>query len=1554
MLIFQPNLSNKMKRIVLLTFLIVASITSKSQNLSYTCPRDTVLGCNTACFTLTARIPDLKSSTTNYTLKNVTSISACRPYIGPGVPGLPTELTIDDRYSAGKPIGFNFPFYDSVYQWLVVSTNGYVSFDTSTSLGFSAWSLAGGNFPSTGYDRALIAGPWHDLDPSVPNSPTLRVNFTVVGAAPTRKWVLSIYKLPLFQAACNPLIENTQQIVLHESTGLIECFIVDKQQCPSWNNGRGMVGIQDYTRTKALVAPGRAATDAPWGSIGMNEVWRFYPAVGPTLYRSVQLLDGTGAVVATGDTTRIDATTFETSFPNVCPPTGSSIYVVKTTYQKIDNPGMTIYSLDTINVTRQAALPVSATMTATTCGTSTGSVTVTAVGTGPFIFSIDGGATTSPQATGIYTFPNIGYGPHTVYAEDGSGCNNTANINVTSVGSLTSSISSTATSCPGLNNGSVTATPGTGTAPYTFSLFNGVTQIGASQATGTFTGLAPSTYTVQFTDVNGCSGTTSSVSVNTGTALTMTITTVAVSCTGANNGQATINPTSGTAPYTYEMDGNGVFQASNVFTNLLPGTHNVLITDANGCTGRQNLFIGSGSGLASSTPTTTATTCPGVNNGSITIVVTNGTAPFTFVIDGGAGIVQPTGTYTFTNLASGSHTITFTDVTGCSGTRTVTVAAGSGLGGNAVSTAASCPGVSNGTVTATPSSGIAPYTYSVDGGPYQASPTFTGLSAGVHTVTFIDANGCTGTASVTVLTGAGINGTTSSTATSCPAVNNGTATAVPTTGTAPYTFSIDGGPFQASATFTGLASGPHSIIIQDAAGCQGTVNVTVNTGASITGTGSTTATSCPSVNNGTATATPTSGTAPYTYSIDGGPFQAGATFSGLASGPHSLIIQDAAGCQGTVTVSVNPGVNLTGTAAATPTSCPTVNNGSVTATPASGTAPYTYSLGGGPSQASPTFGGLAPGSYTITFTDAIGCTGTASATVTAGSNISSTVTGVNPPCANINDGTITITPTSGTVPYLYSINGGPTQPGASFGNLSPGIYNIAISDALGCTGTNTFTLTTNAALATTVSFTMPLCYGNANGIITLSPSGGVSPYEFATGPAFTNWQSSGAISNLSTGTYTIRIRDNVGCIKDTTVFLDQPPFLSASATSTPGTCNGNDGQILVNALGGTTPYSYSIDNGVTYQASSTFIVSGGNYPNIKVKDVKGCIANTSVNVVLIDNMVLTPLNDTTICVDQSMLLQPILSNEATLFNWSTIPDPALISSLNDSTIRNPIATPADTTIYTLEATWGVCKRYDSIRVNVLHRPIALAGNDVWVCNYKRDTILVGSATNLSGPVHYEWSPPETALTPYASTTIVNPDSTQPYTLTVYDDYGCNFAETDVVVVRVQPPVPAYAGHDTLAVSGAPHQLMASGGVSYLWSPAYPLNLSTAQNPIATLTHDQLFVVTVTDDKGCLGNDSVFIQVYAGPCYYVPSSFTPNGDGLNDIFRAIPVGIAYTDWFRVFNRYGELVFQTNRWMKGWDGTYLGKKQPAGTYVWIVKGVDKYGKVVEQRGTVLIIQ
>jgi len=1142
--------------------LVFAYLLSASQNLSYTCPKTITVVCGPPCVTLNVQFPDIRSQATDYTVNNVSSILGCYPLVLPGVPGSPTNLTIDDRYSAVIPITFNFPFYGLNNTSLVVSTNGYISFDLSKTGLFSHYGILnnGGflsatsgtpeNLPSVLYDRSLIFGPYHDLDPGVANSPTKQIKYDVQGTAPNRKWIVSFYKVPLFLGACNSLIENTHQIILHESSGLIEVSVFDKQICNGWNQGRAMIGLQNELKNLGIVVPGRQASDAPWGSIGMNETWRFIPKNGAPLYRSVELLNAAGAVIATGDTTRLNANTFEWNFTNVCPPPNvTTMYVVKTTYQRIDAAG-TFYSLDTINVLRQNVLNATTSSSPTTCGASVGSITIT--------------------------------------------------------------------------------------------------------------------------------------------------------------------PTSGVAPYTYTLNGGN--------TQTAPG----------------------------------------------------------------------------------------------------------------------------------------PYTY-------------TGLAAGTYTVTVTDVNGCSNSYSVTV--------TTTST---------------------------------------------------------------------ITGTATTTPTSCPLSTDGTITVTPTSGTAPYTYSLDGGPFQSGNVFTGVAPGSHTVVFIDAAGCTGSVTVTVTAGSTpLSANVSSTPTSCPTVSDGTITVTPTSGSPAYQYSLDGGPNQPGNVFTNVAAGAHTVTVTDAFGCTGTFPVSVVAGPSLTSTLTPTNPPCANINNGSILITPTSGTAPYQYSLNGGPPQPGNLFTGLAPGPYTIDFTDAIGCTGTNSVTLTTNAPITATATLVLPLCNGDANGSITLIPSGGVSPYEYSINAGVT-YQASPLFPNLGAGTYNFLVRDALGCIYAFSFTLGQPTVLTAFATVTaPATCPNNDGSLSITAGGGTPAYEYSINNGVTYQASNSFTgLATGIYP-IRVRDLNGCTVNTSATISLNDTMRLELGPDTTICAGTSVTLVPQTNAETDTFKW--IP----ATWLNFDTARTPVATPPDTIKYYLTAKWGICQRTDSIRVNILHKPVAHAGNDTTIC-YKTNALLNGWATNTSGPVNFAWSPPDSLNTPNAATTIARMDTTRQFTLTVTDAYGCNFTTSDSMWVIMQPVVPAFAGNDTIAMLNKPHQLSGSGGLNYLWSPAGPLNNPFIQNPKAVLTNDTYFTLLVTDAIGCSAEDGIFVRVYVGPEYHVPNAFTPNGDGLNDVFRPIPSGMRSTAYFRVFNRFGQLVFETSKWLAGWDGTFKGKKAETGTYVWTIKGFDVNGRDVEMSGTVILLR
>jgi gliding motility-associated-like protein len=219
-----------------------------------------------------------------------------------------------------------------------------------------------------------------------------------------------------------------------------------------------------------------------------------------------------------------------------------------------------------------------------------------------------------------------------------------------------------------------------------------------------------------------------------------------------------------------------------------------------------------------------------------------------------------------------------------------------------------------------------------------------------------------------------------------------------------------------------------------------------------------------------------------------------------------------------------------------------------------------------------------------------------------------------------------------------------------------------------------------------------------------------------------------------------------------------------------------------------------------------------------------------------------------------------------------------------------------------------------------------------------------------------WSPAGELQNPNAASTLVYPKNMRPntYRLQVTDNYGCNFKSVDEVTVVMNQPVHAFAGNDTIAGMGMPLQLSGSGGVSYLWSPAHFLNNSTLQNPVTVLQNDTRFYLTVTDKYGCTGTSSVFVKVFKGPTFYVPNAFTPNGDGLNDVFKAIAPGIKQVYYFQVFNRWGQLMFNTQNITNGWDGTFKGVLQPAAVYVWVIKGVDLAGKFVELKGSVTLIR
>jgi gliding motility-associated-like protein len=333
-------------------------------------------------------------------------------------------------------------------------------------------------------------------------------------------------------------------------------------------------------------------------------------------------------------------------------------------------------------------------------------------------------------------------------------------------------------------------------------------------------------------------------------------------------------------------------------------------------------------------------------------------------------------------------------------------------------------------------------------------------------------------------------------------------------------------------------------------------------------------------------------------------------------------------------------------------------------------------------------------------------------------------------------------------------------------------------------------------------------------------------------------------------------------------------------------------------------------------------------------------------------------NDVTICQGSSITFNPIVTPTGATYQWrplGTIPT----STIDNVTLLDATVSPVDTALYVLKANIGSCTKEDTVKVNVIWKPIVDAGINTAIC-LGDSALLQGSLSHFSAPTlaTYLWTPADSVTDVTNINTYVHPTKTIWYKLTASTTvagYGCAFDSYDSVRVTLQPNVFANAGNDTIAVKNVPHQLNATGGVNYNWfSPTANIVNPFIKNPKAILNNDAVFYLEVRDAIGCVGYDTLFVKVYDGPTYYVPSAFTPNGDGVNDIFRAIPVGLANTVYFRVFDRFGALMFETNQYLKGWDGTYQGKPQPNGAYIWMVAGTDRNYKKVEMKGTVMIIR
>ena len=598
---------------------------------------------------------------------------------------------------------------------------------------------------------------------------------------------------------------------------------------------------------------------------------------------------------------------------------------------------------------------------------------------------------------------------------------------------------------------------------------------------------------------------------------------------------STVNFTStSTNAVTYSWSFPGGVPATSTAANpsvVYPnsGQYNVTLAVIGQCGGRDTITLTNYINVTANLNTTitpTHVSCFGANDGSATANATGGTSPYTYSWSSGQT------TQTINGLSPGQYSVTITDAAGCSDVGIVTITQPSQLSGSIAVVNESCGGA-NGSLTANPSGGTPPYTYSWNTTPVQTTQTISNLSAGIYTVTVTDINNCTTSLTDTVVNSSSLALSTTFTNTTC-GLNNGTATVNPG-GTPPYTYSWNTTPVQNTATATNLSAGTYTVTVTDGSGCSSTASVTIAPSTAISTTASATDVTCNGLNNGTATANP-NGTAPYTYSWNTTPVQTTQTASNLSPGTYTVTVTDANNCTASANVTINQPAAISLVTNTTNETCNGAN-GSASATVSGGTPPYTYSWNTTPVQTLATAVSLSAGSYTVNVTDNNNCTQTASVNIFNIGNTTVTASANQTICSG-DSVTLTANANGGTAPYTYN-----WTPGNQSGNsitvspTSTTVYTVIATDANNCSGTTTTTVTVTPTPVTVVTpSSVTICNGQS---IVLTASGGTS-YVWSTGGT----NATETVSPTATTTYSV-IAFNGNCMGNTaTASVTVNPCLS--------------------------------------------------------------------------------------------------------------------------------------------------------------------------------------------------------------------------------------------------------------------------------------------------------------------------------------------------------------------------------------------------------------------------
>ncbi len=736
------------------------------------------------------------------------------------------------------------------------------------------------------------------------------------------------------------------------------------------------------------------------------------------------------------------------------------------------------------------------------------------------------------------------------------------------------------------NFGGASANPGTGIGPHTI------------------TGVAGNNYQISLqVSANGCTSNVNVQQVYFPLPLQVAINKTDASC-GNNNGTASANVSGGLSPFSYAWSNGANTQAIN---NLPAGNYMLTVTDALGCTATSSVNISNIGAPTVSTYIQNHVRCYGEHNGKATVSAT-GTGLLNYQWSNGvSGSGNNSISSTIDTLSAGLYTITVTDQNNCMTIVSLTIQQPQPLVASYQSSNITCHGLTNGSILMQPTGGTPNYTYSWAHGSSSSSQTM--LAAGTYTVTVTDANNCSTVQNIQIAEPLPLSVTMIRQNVTCFGQQNGTLNAQVSGGTPPYSYLWNTG--STSASISNLAAGVYVLNVTDANGCSSAFTDTINQPAPINLSFVSSNISCAGLNDGSVEVNVTGGILPYQYLWSNG--STSQNNSSLSAGTYSVTVSDANGCTSVGTQTIFEPSPLIVTLSSNSVSCFGQNNGSVLVNIQGGVTPYTILWSNGSTL--PILSNLPGGTYSVTVTDANGCSSVQSVVVNEPNAIQVNYNIQHVLCNGQQNGSISLQVSGGSMPYQFLWNTGSHS--QNLYNLASGTYAVTITDNNGCTNTQAFVVAQPTAMTLSKDYSQYLCGNENSGYIQLNVSGGTPAYVYT----WNNGSTNSSLSNLTGGKYTVTITDVNGCS-----IVDTTDIIYSNLVSATILYDMQTHYASVAIVGGVHPFTYLWNNATT--DSMVYVSQSGNY-SVTITDAAGCtvIASSDISAEVIIPTLITPNGD---------------------------------------------------------------------------------------------------------------------------------------------------------------------------------------------------------------------------------------------------------------------------------------------------------------------------------------